>query len=280
MKRILMFLFCLVIPRAIFCVQKVHFSVDDVNTVLKDVTENEKKYDSLFEHEFFRYLKQLNDKYGMKVTLYCFYELGEFTIADCTEKFKREFSASSNWLKFGYHSYNHENLFNSNDGGGYFMFVETVLKFTGNEHCISRTVRLDRFQGDKEAIASISCMEEYGVQQLLTADSSTRTSYYLSNSEIAELNKHEFYFDSVNDIEFYTTDFRFDDYRNFKEFWEENKNESEICVFTHEWILHVPFRKNIVEFIVAKYRQFMVRKNISKFCKKVCDMKVTFVTTL
>lgn len=100
-----------------FAVQKVHFSIDDVNAVLRDLTENEKKYDSLFDQKFFKYLKNLNEKYGAKITLYCFYELNDFCLADCTEKFKKEFSASSEWLKFGYHAYNGTSVF-YNDGWG------------------------------------------------------------------------------------------------------------------------------------------------------------------
>lgn len=116
MKLAFMLLVLFSVSRLCFAVQKVHFSIDDVNAVLRDLTENEKKYDSLFEQKFFKYLRNLNERYGAKITLYCFYELNAFCLADCTEKFKEEFSASSEWLKFGYHAYNGSSVF-CNGGG-------------------------------------------------------------------------------------------------------------------------------------------------------------------
>ncbi len=117
MKRraVLIFIFCVL---SAFCVsaQKVHFSIDDVSVALRDLTENEKKYGSLFDQKFFKYLKGLNERYGAKVTLYCFYEFNGFCLADCTEKFKDEFSSNADWLKFGYHAYNESQTFI--DGGG------------------------------------------------------------------------------------------------------------------------------------------------------------------
>lgn len=261
-----------------FAVQKVHFSIDDVNAVLRDLTENEKKYDSLFDQNFFKYLKKLNEKYGAKITLYCFYELNDFCLADCTEKFKKEFSASSEWLKFGYHAYNGTSVF-YNDGGGYKMFVESVLKFAGSGQCVSQTVRLDRFSGRREECAACSYRNmEYGIRQLLTADSRTRQSYYLSDAEIAELNSVEMYVDGNTGIEFYSTDFRFDDCKNFKRLCKENMGESEVVVFTHEWLLNVPVRRNLFRYIQFLCKRFFVKRNISVFLHSFETKECEYVT--
>lgn len=263
-----------------FAVQKVHFSIDDVNAVLRDLTENEKKYDSLFDQKFFKYLKNLNEKYGAKITLYCFYELNDFCLADCTEKFKKEFSASSEWLKFGYHAYNGTSVF-YNYGGGYKMFVESVLKFAGSGQCVSQTVRLDHFSGRREECAACSYRNmEYGIRQLLTADSRTRQSYYLSDAEIADLNDRELYVDWSTGIEFYSTDFRFDDCKNFKRLCKENMGESEVVVFTHEWLLNVPVRRNVAKYVVAKWYQYRIWHNINRFCMKAVKNEYFFDESL
>lgn len=264
MKLAFMLLVLFSVSRLCFAVQKVHFSIDDVNAVLRDLTENEKKYDSLFEQKFFKYLRNLNERYGAKITLYCFYELNAFCLADCTEKFKEEFSASSEWLKFGYHAYNGSSVFCN--GGGYEMFVESILKFAGSGQCISQTVRLDRFLGSREEIEGCSHRNvEYGIRQLLTADSRTRRSYYFSDAEIAELNNRELYADDSTGIEFYSTDFRFDDYRNFRRLCKENMGEGEVVVFTHEWLLNVPMRRNVFRYVQFLCKRFFVKRNISVF---------------
>lgn len=119
-KKLARIIFIILIELFIFRVfadvKKVHFSIDDVNYVLKDITKNQEKYDSLFEHSFFHYLKELHDIYGTICTLYCFYELNDFALNSVTAKYADEFSANYEWLKFGFHSYNKDCTFV--EGGG------------------------------------------------------------------------------------------------------------------------------------------------------------------
>lgn len=146
------------------------------------------------------------------------------------------------------------------------MFVESILKFAGSGQCISQTVRLDRFLGSREEIEGCSHRNvEYGIRQLLTADSRTRRSYYFSDAEIAELNNRELYADDSTGIEFYSTDFRFDDYRNFRRLCKENMGEGEVVVFTHEWLLNVPMRRNVFRYVQFLCKRFFVKRNISVF---------------
>lgn len=159
------------------------------------------------------------------------------------------------------------------------MFVESILKFAGSEQCVSQTVRLDRFSGNREEIEGCSHRNvEYGIRQLLTADSRTRRSYYLSDAEIAELNSREVYADSGTGIEFYSTDFRFDDYRDFRRLWKENEGESEVIVFTHEWLLNVPMRRNVLRYIQFLCKRFFVKRNISTFLHSLKTGECEYVT--
>ena len=83
-----------------------HISVDDVFTVLKDLTENQTNYASLFDHPDFKFLKEMHDSYGAVFSLYVYNRMHDdtFTISNMTTKYKQEFSENANWLKFGYHS--------------------------------------------------------------------------------------------------------------------------------------------------------------------------------
>lgn len=250
--------------------RKIHFSIDDVNAVFKDLTNNEDKYNSLFEQTFFRYLKNLHEKYDAKVTLYCIYNFNGFSLKDCTNKYSSDFQNNYDWLKIGYHSYDANNTFNR---GGYQEFIDTALEITGSEKCISQTLRLDRFLGEYKNISEHS-FEQYplGIKQLLTADSKTRQSYYLTSEAQKEIANYEKWNDSSNKISFYATDFRFDDYKDFSNFFNDNKNEKEIVVFTHEWLLFFPMRRNLLAYFKELYRAKRIKRNINKcFYQLVTD---------
>lgn len=146
------------------------------------------------------------------------------------------------------------------------MFVKQIERITGSRNCITETLRLDYFEGDQTSILNSSYKNtEYGIKQLLCADSNTRDSYFLDEIQKQELNRTE-KIDS-DGVTFIKTDFRFDDTENFKTLFEENKNEDEIVVFTHEWLLQVPFRKNLVKYFELLQKSNVVKKNIKEFCK-------------
>lgn len=100
---------------SVFAIQKIHFSVDDVITSFENLTKNEKNYKTAFDEPFFKYIKSLHDEFGVKISLYCFYEKDDFSLSECTDKFSEDFSLSSDWLKFGFHSIKSNYKF---DGGG------------------------------------------------------------------------------------------------------------------------------------------------------------------
>lgn len=249
----------------LFASQKIHFSVDDVIGCFENLTKNEGKYNSAFDEPFFAYIKSLREKYNVKVSLYCFYEKEGFSLKDCTEKFADDFKASSGWLKFGFHAEKSGNVKNFNRGGSdYKMFVNQIERITGTSDCIAKTVRLDYFSGDKKFIEAITDKSsKNGIRQLLCADSSNRYSYYLDEIQKTELNKNELLF--ADDLIFVKTDFRFDDVKNFRRLFYENKDESEVVVFTHEWLLEPAKRKNVFKYFLQLLNSRKIKFNINRF---------------
>ncbi len=278
MKRIFVLLVFCVNCQLSFCNPLVHFSIDDVSRSLYDLTKNEKKYSSAFDQPFFRYLKELNDKYGVVVSLYCFYEQDGFALADCTDKFSKDFQENSSWLKFGYHAWTPKTTFTSNiaGGGGYGMFVSEIARITGTTKSITSTVRLDYFKGSKDEILQSSC--EFfgnGISALLCADSKTRSSYFLSEIQEEKLNAFESV--QVDGLYFYETDFRFDDYKNYETLFLENAGEEQLIVFTHEWLLYVPLGKNIVKYLDSLKQSKKVKSNIDAFFTYCLDNDSMYV---
>lgn len=145
------------------------------------------------------------------------------------------------------------------------MFVKQIERITGNKNCITQTVRLDYFEGSKEYVNEISYKKsKCGIKQLLCADSSTRESYFLNEEQENKLNKTEKI--TSDGFTFIKVDFRFDNIKNFKPLFNENKDEEEVVVFTHEWLLQIPHRKNLIKHFVQIAKSHLVKRNINKFC--------------
>ena len=86
----------------------IHFSIDDSNDIFADLTAHSDYYDSIFQNQKLRYVKDLHDKYGIVVSFYVFYswnvEKGMFSLSECTNRFKDEFTENAGWLRFGFHA--------------------------------------------------------------------------------------------------------------------------------------------------------------------------------
>ncbi len=156
------------------------------------------------------------------------------------------------------------------------MFVNQIERITGTSNCITQTVRLDYFSGDRKFIKSISDKNtKCGIRQLLCADSSSRDSYYLDSIQKNELNKNERLFS--DNLTFVKTDFRFDDTKNFKKLFLENKDESEVVVFTHEWLLEPAMRKNVFKYFLLFLNSRKIKCDINKFFKYYKDKNCEYV---
>lgn len=123
--------------------RKVHFLIDDVIWVLRDITRQ--KPASLFDNPFLKTLKTAYEKYGVKTQLNLFYRTSafygndDFTLADVTDYYKKEWEEASHWLKMAFHAkeefpdYPHVNA-RYEDIKEQFMSVEKeVLRFAGEK---------------------------------------------------------------------------------------------------------------------------------------------------
>ncbi len=156
------------------------------------------------------------------------------------------------------------------------MFVSQIERITGTLNCLTQTVRLDYFSGGKRFVESISDGNtRCGIRQLLCADSNSRESYYLDSVQKSELNKNELLF--ADNLTFVKTDFRFDDTKNFMELFSENKDESEVVVFTHEWLLEPAKQKNVFRYFLQLLNSRKIKCNIDKFIKYYSNKKWEYV---
>lgn len=82
-------------------------AIDDCIRPFENIWRNQDTYISIFEDPFFALFRDLHDKYGVPVHMHIYYENedGTFNLSMFPDKYKEEFQANSNWLKFTFHAY-------------------------------------------------------------------------------------------------------------------------------------------------------------------------------
>lgn len=235
---IIIIIFCCVYS-IVLSKRAIHFSIDDTIEIFKDLTENQQEYDTIFDNTTLKFFKDLNTKYNIKVSVYCFYQNEEFNLLQCTDKYKEEFEENSCWLKFGFHAYDgqtdYTQLSVDEAKKQYEESIDELKRIVG-ENSITRLVRLDRFRGNKEII-KIFTENEVGLKGLLGADTQDRPNYYLSNEQNSILFEIGQYYDEELNLKFYSTDIRLENVDNMNEVLKEKEKDSYLVIFTHEWLL-------------------------------------------
>lgn len=156
----------------------VHLSFDDVCVCMRDLSQDSTAYDSLFDQPFFGSLRDLHGAYGCKFSLYLFAEDGEFDLSQVPVRYKGEFEANSDWLKFGYHiSYNvrHASQLSDDTILKDYDFCHAQVERFASPKSLSNTIRLHNFYANDSIVAAI---QKRGIGTLLAADDD-RLSYNL-----------------------------------------------------------------------------------------------------
>jgi hypothetical protein len=85
--------------------RRCNFYIDDSSFIFTELAKYRPKH--AFDHFYLSKLKKINDKYGLKLTLNCFYhnEHHDFSLKNMPDTWKSEFINNSDWLRFSFHSY-------------------------------------------------------------------------------------------------------------------------------------------------------------------------------
>lgn len=227
------------------------FSIDDSINIFEDIYKN--NYDSIFENEELKWLKSLHEKTNGVITLYCFYENGDFNLSKMSNKYYKEFNENSNWLRVGFHSLNGAKNYSNSDSELAKDFQKTTyeLERICGEKSIDNIIRLQNFAGNEDGIMKISNNIDEPIIGLYTSDDK-RNNYFLDNNENNYIYCHDIM--KKNDLYFISTDLRIEFIKNMKikereientNSWNNQKNI--LCAFTHEWELSYENKEKIEE---------------------------------
>ena len=200
------------------CMGGYRLSSDDNVIFLQDITEHKDVYKSIFENPYLAVYKKAHDLYGAKVHLNLFYEFDEvsrkhfspdrtyFNLSMMTDKFKDEFIANSDWLKFSFHAKGEKP-----DCPYKYADAETISR-----DCIMTLREIERFAG-KETISETTTVHwgeatKDGVRALRTMGYKAMTGYfipgkypvaYYAPDELIEyIFNRDFWYDTETDVLF------------------------------------------------------------------------------
>ncbi len=173
--------------------KKFCFTVDDNIIFCEELTKG--SYNSLFEHPYLAFYKELHDKFDIKVQLNMFYRKGGYDLSMMTDKFKDEWKEASDWLKLSFHSIEEAKCFYTECTYDE-MYTECkalhdeVIRFAG-ETSLAETTTVHYCQSSKNGLKAMRDLGIKGVLGLFGTDASPRTSYGISLSDAAKIRSGE-----------------------------------------------------------------------------------------
>ena len=247
-RRKILFVICILVLTTLIIIpppitryrdRAVHLSIDDVKDCLVELTVNEDKYESIFDHYFFRRLKILHDLFGARFTLYLFPL--DVKLEGAMSKFHHDFHDSKDWLKLGFHGVSQN--FSRENTGDSALFVQRyketnqLIDYLGGAR--TDILRLHYWYAtDVEKIF----LKNAGVKTLLTSEVDS-PSYSLSEVFMKRLQNG-----SITDsaLHYLKTDIRVEDITLTPYFTLLDHHDNDtLVIYSHEWFLG---RKNYLRF--------------------------------
>lgn len=212
----------------------IHFSVDDTIAIFENLTKE--SYSSCFEEPTLAFLKELNEKYGLKVSMYCFFEaVSGFTLADATEKFKDEFKANSHWLKFGFHGKDDKSKYDEYDADVFVDEADAVyenLCRIVSADALSYDVRLGFAKGSFDCVKAFK--DKYPLFKNLYGADDKRIEYYLTPEENDILLDKGAFYESKAGITIRLSEKRMERQEDVASYIKNSKPREYYAFFTHE----------------------------------------------
>lgn len=194
--------------------KKFRLSVDDNILFLKDIAQNQDKYNSLFDNPYLKMYKRAHDASGVCVHLNLFYETGAdttapgyFNLTMVPDKFKDEWAANSDWLHLSFHSRTNEPLWPYKNTTHSKLFNDCklvhneILRFAG-EKSLAKTTTL---HFGSTNVTGVRALRTLGYQTLgayfeFDNEGNTLVSYHYPKDLVSYLGERDFWRDTEEDL--------------------------------------------------------------------------------
>ena len=146
--------------------KKFIFTIDDNIRFFREISVNNLK--SIFMHPYVKMLKNLHEKFGVKIQLNLFYEDDSFNLSQFPDKYFEEWKNNADWLKLSFHS-KEENICPYEDASYEQVDNECeqvqreILRFAGCDS-LAQTTTIHYCQTTKEGL---NALKDNGIKGLL-----------------------------------------------------------------------------------------------------------------
>lgn len=190
-------------------------AVDDVIRCFENIYLHQEEYTSIFQDPYLAIFRDLHDAYGVPVHMHVFYETndGHFNLSMFPDKYKAEFQANGDWLKFTFHSrveyprspYKHASYALTYQEGK--QVEAEIERFAGRE--VMSAITSQHF-GDSNLQATrafrnlgFRCVDGYFI---FDKNGDPSVSYYLNKEQTRHAATRDFWVDTREDIIFVKDD--------------------------------------------------------------------------
>lgn len=193
-----------------------HYSIDDVWKSLRYLERN--RPDSLFDMRFYGTLKDFNERFQARFSLYCIMRAPSegYSFLDLPEVYRSEFADCADWLRFGFHSVTDKPFAQTDSYEEEFLAFDEKVKLLGMGK--ADILRLHSWNIRDE---QIDFLKDHGVTAILSPD------------EVGLPYDESGYF-TRRDMLFKRTDIWLEKTEDIVEKWTETSQKN-CTVFTHEW---------------------------------------------
>ncbi len=189
--------------------------VDDVIWCLENIYHHQDEYTSIFDDPFLKLYYDIHQEFGTHVHMHIYYQNddGSFNLTMFPDKYKEEFKANSDWLRFSFHSLKDQ------PGSPYKnapydlvmregrMVEKEILRFAGPE--VMDHVTSQHFANS--ALPGTRAFRNLGFKVLdgyfiFDKNGEPSISYYLNKEQAAHAASRDFWVDTQEDIIFVKDD--------------------------------------------------------------------------
>ncbi len=191
--------------------KRFRFSVDDNILFLRDLARD--MPDSLFDHWYLAFWREMNQRFGAKIHLNIYYQCEGFILPEMPDHWREEWAANADWLHLSFHALQNEPSWIYRNAPGrriardFEMVTDEIERFatldvTGN------TTTVHWAEATREGCAAL---RERGIERLIGLpgfhpDGAPKTSYYLDRPHARRLLERDAWWDADTDIIFITCD--------------------------------------------------------------------------
>gem|GEM_PF-3168079 len=174
-----------------------HMSIDDVNSILRDIHDNRASYTSIFDNANLAFLKSMHEKYGIVVSLYLFKATSSFDISNMTSKYRVEFADNAHWLKLGFHSRESGVNYNETDSATLIADYTSVVNAIYTFAVPANLDVIPRFENFGVSLANQKALLASGqpFEGTYGADDSRDLSAGLTGNALTLIQNTDYYFD-------------------------------------------------------------------------------------